>query len=181
MANNVYTHINLTMNDAATKKWNELIERFEQKEGELSIWYLMMDEWKQGAGDLVGAKWAYADDYDEDSMQVVSAWGPVTPFCEWLADELGQVDPDVRVEVRYEDEMPNFIGVAVFGSAGLIYEESIDWDEVQEYLISEYPELRDPKNWDEEENEYTDEGQELLWDVQWECYYNWQDKCLEEF
>ena len=32
----------------------------------------------------------------------------------WLAEQLGELDPELLMNVSYEDEMPNFVGWAVF-------------------------------------------------------------------
>ncbi len=122
----------------------------------------------------IGAKWAYAEDYDECGMSMQSAWSPCVEFCQKIAQKIGEVDETVQLVLTYEDEFPNFVGVATFEHYGTCSDLSIEWDELHELMRSEIPELA--ALWDEDEEEWTDEdaASDILCDTQWDVINDWQ-------
>ena len=103
-----------------------------------------------------GAKWAYADYWDEDSINIVSAWDPCSTFVESLVEEIAAVDPDVLAIHTYEDECYNFVGVDAYDSEGIYDCCRLDDEEILEMMLEEVDGLRDV--WDEEEEEWKDDG-----------------------
>lgn len=189
MANHVTSTIKVRANEDGMKLWKELfVDKWEQ---------LNVDELHRGDAHLagfhedappddeltrdwmcenIGAKWAYAEEADDDYMRTVSAWSAVNDFAEYVAKKIAEVDPEVRVVMEYEDEMPNFIGVAHFDKDGLDDYSEIEWDEI-DALCREYSEeLREL--WNEDDQEYTDEdaAREIVWEVQHEVVYEWQQE-----
>ena len=133
------------------------------------------------AGEAVGAKWAFATELDDESMRIESAWAPVIPLAEHIAQEIGKVDPDVQLVMTYEDEMPNFIGVTTFTADGVDTDNDIDHEDIQDMVFSQHPEIREM--WDEDENDWKEdkeeEGYDAYADVQWEIMSDWQMKNIE--
>ena len=125
----------------------------------------------------IGAKWAFATDFDDEMVVVESAWSPVAPWADKVAKAIGKVDPDVKLKLTYEDEMPNYIGVATFGAEGFIANNELDWEEIKEMVIKGNSELE--AMYDEEECDWhpdkEDEAEELLHECLWEETNCWQE------
>ena len=114
-------------------------------------------------------------------MNVCSAWGPIVPFAEHVAEVIGKVDPSIRIALTYEDEFPNFVGVATFTSEGLDTNTDWEWDEIRDRMIRDYQELRDL--WDEEEEDWIedkeDEANDIMSEIQWETIHDMQYEGIE--
>mgnify|MGYP002641373983 FL=1 len=137
-------------------------------EGEFTNWDFstMCDE--------VGAKWAYAEDFDECGISMTSAWSPCLPFCEMIAQKIAEVDPSVQLVLTYEDEFPNFVGVATFSKGGMDNDDCIEWDDLRSIMIEENEDLA--VLWNEDEEEWTDDDAafDILCDVKWDVIAEWQ-------
>ena len=191
MANNVNNYLAVEqISPEGQKVWDSFVKRIEALPGNGHLTGLFYEADEDGywivpddvhASEAVGAKWAFASDFDENSMRVESAWAPVIPLVEHIAEEIGKVDPDVQLVLTYEDEMPNFIGVATFTADGVDNDHSIDYDDLQDIIFSENPELREM--WDEDENDWKegkeDEGQDAYNEIQWDVISDWQMKNIE--
>ena len=123
--------------------------------------------------DNIGAKWAYARDWDEESISMYSAWSPCGEFAEWVVKEVCKADPDATGRLEYQDEMPNYIGVAKYDKDGMDDDEVLEWDEIQQLCMAESPELKEL--WDEENDEWKDEdaAYEILWEIKWDIVSEW--------
>ena len=190
MANNVNNNLGIIqISEEGQAVWDGIMSRIDDlKYGHLTGLFYEADSdgrWivPEGvyAGDAVGAKWAYRTDCDDTFINIESAWGPVLPLAEWIAQEIGKVDPDVKMVMTYEDEFPNFIGVATFTADGIDIDNDIDAEDLQEYLFDKNPELREM--WDEDECDWKedreDEAQDIMLDIQWESYDDWQTENTE--
>jgi len=129
--------------------------------------------------DKIGAKWATIEDAHEDGLNVCSAWGPVVPFAEHVAEVIGKVDPSIRIVLTYEDEFPNFVGVATFTAKGLNTDNDIEWDEIRDRMIDNCDELREL--WNAEEEEWTDEDEaiDIMGEMQWDTINDMQHEAIE--
>jgi hypothetical protein len=107
----------------------------------------------------VGPKWCYFEDMDTDSFTTYSAWTWPQEGVEWIVDQVAKIDPNVIAVVTYEDEMPNFIGAAVYTAEGLYESFEDDGEEIQEFMKERHPELAE--HWDEEEQWFDEEGNEI--------------------
>jgi hypothetical protein len=67
--------------------------------------------------------------------------------------------------------MPNFIGVQVYNKDGLYDGEELDSEEMFEHLTQIAPELKEQYSEDEG---FTDQGYEILNDIQWDFISDWQ-------
>ena len=188
MANNVNNYLRVeTISAEGQKVWDSFIERIEDLQingnGHLTgLFYEADDEgyWivPEGvhASEAVGAKWAFSQDHSDDFMNIESAWSPVLALAEHIAQEIGKVDPEVRLVMTYEDEMPNFVGVATFTAKGMNVDNDIDHDDLQEYIFSQHPEIHEM--WDYDECDWKegkeDEGFDAMSDVQWDIISEWQ-------
>ena len=139
---------------------------------------ILMEDGEQLTGgqmcDEIGAKWAYAEDYDECGISMMSAWSPCVEFCQKVAQKIGEVDETVQLVLTYEDEFPNFVGVATFDKDGTDTDLSVEWDEIREIMCDQDPELA--ALWNEDEEEWTDEdaASDILCDTQWDVINDWQ-------
>jgi len=101
----------------------------------------------------VGAKWAHIEDGADDYVNIVSAWSPVSDFCNHLVEYLASIDPKVLIRHQYEDEFRNFVGIQIFwddnGVAGSDYEELQDSD-MGEDMLEMFPDWEDDNfdHWD---------------------------------
>ncbi|NDB65986.1 MAG: hypothetical protein EB168_10040 [Euryarchaeota archaeon] len=190
MANHVSAYLSVVeISEEGQKVWDKFVtgkldELREKEEGDYAEVHLMNFIWdndddydRNEMCERIGAKWAYATDWDECGVATYSAWSPVGPWAEWIAKEIGKVDPNVELRLTYEDEFPNFIGVARYNSLGEYADNYIEWDELLQYIIGQHEELaemydEDACDWKEGRE---DEANEFLWEVQWEALQSWQD------
>jgi len=144
---------------------------FDEKDGEFTNWDFsrMCEE--------VGAKWAYAVDWDESYVSVYSAWSPVLEWAEMVALKVCEADSNASFVFTYEDEFPNFIGVATFDKDGLDTDNTLEVDELHEICRNNNPELA--ALWDEDNEEWTDD--DAAWDMLtddggiYDATYEWQE------
>ena len=184
MANHVQGYLSIRQISAEGQKvWDKIVSDLEAKKntGEYEVHlghYIFEDfdnDWDfNRMCDEIGAKWAYATDMDESGMAMYSAWSPCGEFAESVAMKIGKVDPEVQIVLTYEDEMPNFIGVATFTKDGMNTDNVLEHDEMMVMLRERQPELR--KLWDEEDEEWTDEDEawDIINDTQWDIVNEWQ-------
>lgn len=191
MANHVDNYIQLVQtNEAGQKVWNGIIQKLEKiREGEACtheahLGLMFWDDYeaegfdRSGMCEKVGAKWAYATDWDMDFINAYSAWGPIGEFCEWIAEQIGAVDPDVRLSLEYRDEMPNFAGIAHYTPEGENENYEIDYDEIRQLCIEQSEELQEI--WSEEDQDWKEEKEEDAWDLmlemQWDVIAEWMEQ-----
>lgn len=128
----------------------------------------------------IGPKWSYIEDFDasDASFNIVSAWSAPIEGVEKLMEMLEEVDPNAIATMTYEDEMPNFVGAATFTCDGV--NDSCDWDydEIVNQAMEENPDLR--AEWDSEEEEFSDEGHEILYEVMWDIISEFQSDWISE-
>lgn len=184
MANHVNSYIRIrTISEEGQKVWDSICQKISGRElfGDNSHLgaYFTDDEDEITVTNMcnwVGAKWAYAEDIDECGMRIMSAWSPCSEFVEEVINVISEVDESIQIEYTYEDEMPNFIGVALYDQDGLVDCSELEWDEIKDEMINEYDELRE--QWDEDEDEWKDEG-DLLQELLWEWTSDWQYKAID--
>lgn len=146
MANHVSNNIRVVGNEKVTERMNEYIEALEKLEysdtgGFAKIFYKnpevgegggTMNSW---AGENIGAKWSYFEHtIDDNEIKVTSAWYPVKEFTMHLYNLLVELDPEVAVENRYEDETYEPVGGI------LVYKNQIFMDEDNDF---EFPDEDD--------------------------------------
>ena len=171
MANNVTFKVSFEqINEAAKKRLREMFSRFQDndcnfgdmfvdgKEGSPTYeetnsrsWYL----------DNVGSKWCYLEEYDEEGLFGRSAWAAPWEGLHWLADQLGELDPELLMNVSYEDEGPNFVGWMVFDGVDL-WDEGVEDDDALRDIVSKYS----PDTNLDDEDEFHD--------AIWESVDDWQ-------
>ena len=184
MANHVDGYLSVvTISEEGQKVWDAMIAKLDknrdENDYEVHLGHLIFenfdDDWDfNRMCDEIGAKWAYARDYDNESLSMYSAWSPCGEFVENLAVEIGKVDPSVELVLTYEDEFPNFIGVCTYNKDGADNDRYIEWDEIEELCREKDEDLR--KLWDEETLEWTDEdaAREIIWEIQYDVQHEWQ-------
>ena len=191
MANHVNNYLDIrTVSEEGRKVWQTFVDRMQNPEQshfdlrELFFEGIDSDgtfinfDWSV-VEEYVGAKWATVEDVHEYGLNVCSAWGPVIPFGNHVAQEIGKVDPDVQLVMTYEDEFPNFVGVVTFNKDGVDTDNELDIDELHRICRDQNPELA--ALWDEDIQEWTDEdgAYELIWEDIWEVANNWQEGNVE--
>lgn len=190
MANHVSAYLSVVeISEEGQKVWDKFVtgkldELREKEEGDYAEVHLMNFIWdndddydRNEMCERIGAKWAYATDWDECGVATYSAWSPVGPWAEWIAKEIGKVDPNVELRLTYEDEFPNFVGVARYNSLGEYADNYIEVDELLEFIRDRNPDLAEM--WDEESEDWKegkeDEASDYLWEIQWEEIQQWQE------
>jgi hypothetical protein len=107
------------------------------------------------ASDKMGPKWTYMEDITGDgSFTLTSAWYPPTQFFIHLYNMLVEMDPNVFIEVQYEDEGYDPIGAIVIKK---------DVDGTPCIWVEEDDEMEDPtvdKDWEDED--YDDVQMEFM-------------------
>ena len=187
MANHVQCSISANTNEAGQAVWDKIIEKLDENKSPDSPWGMEVslhvlfedapeDLTRDWMCDNVGAKWAYAQDWDESYLNTQSAWSPVTEFAMHISELISAVDPDAVITMTYEDEFYNFIGLARYEHGEEVWDESLEYDELIERLRHNVAELADL--WDEDEMDWTDEydAQELISEYIHDEVWQWMDE-----
>jgi len=191
MANHVSSYLRVNMiSPEGQKVWDEFVvgrldaarSREESEWAEVHLGNFFVENDSDISWDLmqekVGAKWAYATDWDETGISMYSAWSPVGEFAREVVEEIAKVDPEVSLSLTYEDEFPNFIGVAEYTETGETEDYYIEWDEFLQRMIGRNDELKEM--WDEDSEDWKDgmedDANDLLSDIQWEEIHEWQSQ-----
>ena len=154
MANHVTNNISVVGNEFVEAKMVDLLDKVEDlpyadtggfakvfyKNPELGEGGATMNSW---AGNNIGAKWAHFE-HRQDTMdfQVTSAWYPVKEFAMNLYNQLVDLDSEVAVEVRYEDETYEPVGGILVDNDHIFQEEDHEF---------EYP---DEEDYEDDYDEY---------------------------
>lgn len=177
MANNVHSYIEFVeINDAAKAKLVEMFNRCEEMdygrrwfadmfvEGDTTYEDVKQYSWTT---EHVGPKWCYIEDSDisleteTPHLMTDSAWSPPESGLVKLLETLAELDPNMITSIRYEDEMPNFIGWSVYSGSELEDGCEDDDEEIREGMFAKYPHLKE--HWDESNDEWKcDEDGDML-------------------
>ena len=183
MANHVNSYLQFrSVNEEGKKVIQNIVERFDKHKNnhECPLAYTFVDNLDdidmEFMHENVGAKWAYAQDWDTDGFSMVSAWSIPEAFVLHVVEKVGDVDPNSIAILTYEDEMPNFIGVDIYIGGDTFDGEELSDDEVREELLSRYTELAEL--WDEDEEDWTDDG-EAYFDHLWDFIDTWQNEFID--
>jgi hypothetical protein len=184
MANHVNSYLHFReINEAGVEVLNKLFERFEKYKAqyECHLGYAFVDNLedvdREFMTEKVGAKWAYAQDWDTHGMSMYSAWRQPEEFVEYVVASVAEVDPESIAIFTYEDEMPNFIGASVYCGGDLYDAEEIDDEQIRDNLLRLYKELEE--QWDSVEEEWQDEG-ELYFEHIFEYIDQWQNEFIDD-
>jgi len=151
MANNLKSMIKVVANEDAIARLNECLDKCETGDitsfanafydnVEVSENGGVMNSWSL---DNLGSKWNYLYDAPyEDEFYIESAWYPPMDFFKHLYKMLSELDPDVVIEVKYEDEGYDPIGAVVI-------KKDVDGT---------------PCSWQEEDDEIEDPTIDMDWD-----------------
>ena len=186
MANHVNSQLHfIRLNDKAKERlammlrWNEM----QSGSGQLENFHELMEHAPEEPDyawyhDHIGPKWCYFEEYDLDRLWCTSAWGYPDQGYHWLVNELRKDDPNLLAQCTYEDEGPNFYGVAGWGPAGF-EDYNIDTDEGVEFWKkdSRFASIQ-PYIKENEEGERPDEFYEMMWEaIQEHQDILWEDDC----
>ena len=184
MANNVRCAVRfVNIDEAGKEKLQSLYSRIRRTEG--SLWF--GDLWVAPGGDIdyeetntrswytdnVGTKWCYFDEFDNDYFVTQSAWDWPSDGVEWVVTQVAKAQPNIVAEVQYDDEMPNFVGAAVFTKDGLYEDFQLDYDELRLGIMDEHEDIA--AEWNDEEEEFSEEGNDLFYDVLYDYINDRQD------
>ena len=171
MANNVTFKVSFEqINEAAKERLKEMFSRFQDNDCNFGDMFV---DGKEGSptyeetntrnwyNENIGSKWCYLEEYDDDYLFGRSAWAPPSEGFHWLAEQLGELDPELLMNVSFEDEMPNFVGWAVFDGVDL-WDEGMEEDDEIRDIVSKYS----PDTNLDDEDEY--------YEALWESIYDWQ-------
>ena len=184
MANHVNGYLSIrTISEEGQKVWDKIVSDLQEKMGpgeyEVHLGHFIFenfdDDWDfNRMCDEIGAKWAYMTDAEDYGMSMYSAWAPCGEFASTVAQMIGEVDSSVQLVLTYEDEFPNFVGVATFTKDGLDRDNSIEWEELREIMCNNDEELA--SLWSEEDLDWTDEERawDILGEIQWDTISDWQ-------
>ena len=182
MANHVNTTVHLHTTEEGKKRFEEILSRvstLNDKDVYSHNAEELFDSDDMGTYDgninNMGAKWVTIDDVGEDYMSLTSAWSVPDGILEMLAKEINEVDADSHITVEYADECPNFIGVALYKDGQLHDQEHFEWEEIRD-RINEIPELA--VHWNAEEEDWDDEGRDIMSECLWEAANEMQDDAL---
>lgn len=110
----------------------------------------------------IGPKWCYIEEFDEDSLLMIteSAWSAPEQGVMKLVEELNKYDDKIVWSIKYEDEMPNFIGAYLYENDDCIDGAEDDDEDIRYMMFYRYPHLKE--QWDEDADEWkTDEDGDL--------------------
>lgn len=176
------------INDEAKARWKEMTENLKSDNYE----YWMGDLWVDGkegspteeqvrqydwTTDVIGTKWAYINDFDEDSFQGYSAWSAPEEGVSKILEELAKLDPNMITSMTYDDEMPNFVGWSVWLGDQLEDGCEDDDEEIREAVFAQNPEIAE--HWDHDNDEWKcDEDGDML-DESYEAEDQFRDVMYE--
>ena len=168
MANHVSSYIEFhEINDAAKAKLIEMVGRCREMdygrrwfadifvEGDLTYEDVEQYSWTT---ENIGPKWCYIEEFDEDSLTIMteSAWSAPEEGMGMLVEKLNEFDDKIVWSIKYEDEMPNFIGAYVYENDDCIDGAEDDDEDIRFMMFAWLPHLKE--QWDEELEEWkTDE------------------------
>ena len=185
MANHVNGYLSIrTISEEGQLVWEKICNDLEEKKevGDYEIHlghYIFEDfdkDWDFNAMcDNIGAKWAYATDMDECGMAMYSAWSPCREFTANVAERIGEVDSNIAIVLTYEDEFPNFVGVATFNKDGLVEDNVLDCDELMDIMKEQEPRLVELWNEEKEEWDNEEEAWDIIYEIQWDIISDWQN------
>ena len=170
MANYLKSMIEVHGNEDVVKKVDELLEGVDYSDVNTfaKAFYTDVEEGESGgvlntwSTENLGSKWTYLYDIQGDgAFSVESAWYPPIKFFIHLYNILVDIDPEVFIEVMYEDEGYDPIGAVVIkkdkdGTACIWQEED---DEMEDPTVD--------MDWEDEEYEQTQmDFMESLYDRQ---------------
>lgn len=132
--------------------------------------------------DAVTPKWCYFEDIEDNSFRTTSAWVWPVNGIEWIFEQIGKVDPEFIGVVSYEDESPMFIGASVYTVNGLYENYEEDYEEIVAIMRGRFEDLN--AQWDEDEGEFTEDGNEIfslnLYEVVGELQADFIAECVAE-
>lgn len=130
MANEVHTSIEFYRpNDDAKKVINSLFKLDKETHADDYGRFDLYDIVEESAHD---PKWAYVEDYDDYGyhVSILSAWAPPVPAIDKIIEKVSAVQKGLITIVRYEDEMPNFVGSIVYEDEEVVNEYEMDDEEM---------------------------------------------------
>jgi hypothetical protein len=106
-------------------KTSELCEKFQQRLDTYTDIHIRQDDFNKlmptemhsaEYSNGQDAKWCIVNKIDKNSQTIClkSGWNYPKKAVDWIVNELNKLDPKARVEVRYSDEVPNFMGVELY-------------------------------------------------------------------
>jgi hypothetical protein len=155
MANYVSNNITVVGNEKVTERMNEYISSLEKLDysdtgGFAKTFYQnpvlgegggTMNNW---AAENIGAKWAYFEHtIDENQIMVTSAWYPAKEFTMHLYNLLVELDEDVAVENRFNDETYEPVGGI------LVYKNQIFEGEDNDFEFPDEDEMEDEDTYED--------------------------------
>ena len=165
MANHVNSVIEFhKINDAAKARLIEMMGRCREQdygrkwfadmfvEGDLKYEDVEQYSWTT---QHIGPKWCYIEEFDEDTLMIIteSAWSaPEEGVTKLVVDYLNEFDDKIVWSIKYEDEMPNFIGAYVYENAECVDGAEDDDEDIRYMMFYRYPHLKE--HWDEENDEW---------------------------
>ena len=171
MANHVSSQLYfLRMNDKAKERLAMILRWNEMKSGKLENFHEIMEHAPEDPDygwyhDHIGPKWCYFEEYDLDRLWCTSAWGYPDQGYHWLISELQKDDPNLLAQCTYEDEGPNFYGVAGWGPGGF-EDYYIDTEEGIEFWKKDSKfDFIQPYIKENQEAERPDEFYEMMWEA----------------
>lgn len=128
----------------------------------------------------VGAKWLTPDGCEDDSFTCTTAWSSADSLFERLAEKLKELDPNVKLYMTYEDEMPNFVGVATYnGTNDDLDFETIDSENFGEIIGVEFLDIDTLVEEGMDESEAWDKVYEVEAEF-WEAWYQKREDWIAE-
>lgn len=195
MANHVYSVIDFhVINDEAKARLIEMYNRCEEQDYGRR-WFADMfvagdityDDVKQYSWttENIGPKWCYIEEFDQDDMTIrtESAWSPPESGVMKLVKELNKLDDKIVWSMRYEDEMPNFIGAYVYTNDEVEDGAEDDDEDIRNMIFHRYPEIAE--GWDEDDECWRDDEvgeakEEEFREVLYEWICERQDEIIDD-
>jgi len=162
MANHVSNNIRVIGNEKVQERMNKYIETLDGLDyantGGFAKVFYSDPELGEGGGTMntwasenIGSKWAYFEHtIDDNEIKVTSAWYPVKEFTMHLYNLLVELDPNVAVENRYEDEGYDPVG------GTLVYKNQIFTDEDDDFEYPDEDEMEDEESYENAMMEFYD-------------------------
>ena len=130
----------------------------------------LSDSWEWYVNN-VGAKWCCIEDVEENYVYGYSAWSPPIEMLGYLAKHM-----KAHLQMTYEDEFRNFIGVAWADDDGSTSFEEIDGEELLDKFLEQTGMEELPEDFDWSDEIVVDEVKHCADEYYDSIVYNWFDE-----
>jgi hypothetical protein len=152
MANLVSNFVQMEGSEEASRLFLKILADIDNAQGNLSdggscpicsVLFGVTEPMRHNDSRLGGAKWVDFEEIFDGQLSFNSGWNPAFGVAEEIYRRLQKVDQQVLVWMTFQDEVPNFIGAAAWGSEDGSIKRADHWCELDDVEIADADEVED--------------------------------------